>query len=141
MSEWQELTHWLYGDVKTDGGFWYSHPLYEIRGLTDEQLFWVPDPNSLCILWQVGHIAHRERTHIGRFLEGLEGTIIPPKYEVFGTEWCSTEEVRGSVGPVQDVLAWVRDVREKSSEYIASLSDDDFHAVPPTSESDLSVAH
>ena len=141
MSEWKDVALWMYGDVCRDKGFWYSHQLFEIDGLIEEQLFGVPDPNSLCMLWHVGHIAHRERTHIGRFLQGLQGTIIPPQYEVFGTEWCSTEKVRLSVGSVQSVLAWVRDVREKSHEYIASLTEDDFHAVPPTSEFGLSVAH
>ncbi len=140
-SKWQELTHWLCRDVQTDKGFWYSHPLFEIGGLTAEQLFGVPHPNGLCMLWQVGHIAHRERVHIGRFLEGLEGTIIPPKYEVFGTEWCATEEVRRCVGRARDVLAWLRDVRKTGSEYVASLSDDDSHTVPPPSAFDQSAAH
>jgi len=141
MSEWKDVAHFLYGRGGPGFGFWYADPLREIKGLTDEQLFWVPDPNSLCILWHVGHIAHRERTHIGRFLQGLQGTIIPPQYEVFGTEWCPTEKVRLSIGSVQGVLAWVCDVREKSHEYIASLTEDDFHCVPPTSECGLSLAH
>jgi hypothetical protein len=136
MSKWKEVAHFLYGR-----GFWYADPLREIDGLTEEQLFWVPDPKSLSILWHVGHIAHRERTHIGKFLQGLQGRIIPPQYEVFGTDWCSVDEVRQSVGSLQDVLAWMCEVRQKSHEYIASLSDDDFHAIPPTSEEGLSVAH
>jgi hypothetical protein len=136
MSKWKDIAHFLYGR-----GFWYADPLREIDGLTEEQLFWVPHPNSLSILWHVGHISHRERTHIGRFLQGLKETIIPPQYQVFGTDWCSTDEVRQSVGSAQNVLAWVHQVREKSHEYIASLTDDDFHAIPPTSEEGLSVAH
>lgn len=136
MSEWKELAHFLYGR-----GFWYADPFREIEGLTEEQLYWNPDPKSLCILWHVGHIAHRERTHIGRFLQGLKGTIIPPQYEVFGPDWCSTEKIRQSIDSIPNVLDWVFDVREKSHEYIASLTEDDFHTVPPTSEFDLSVAH
>lgn len=64
MSEWKEIAHFLYG-----WDFWYAHadPFREIGGLTEEQLYGVPAPNSLCILWHVGHIAHRERLHIGRF--------------------------------------------------------------------------
>jgi hypothetical protein len=93
MSEWKEVAHWLYGR-----GFWYANPPREIEGLTEEQLFWVPDPKSLCILWHVGHIAHRERIHIGRFLQGLEGEIIPPRYRVFGPDWASVEDVRESIG-------------------------------------------
>ncbi|MEA3311633.1 MAG: hypothetical protein U9Q76_05380 [candidate division WOR-3 bacterium] len=54
MSEWKELAHFLYGK-----GFWYADPIREIKGLTEEQLFWVPNENSLPIIWQVGHIAHR----------------------------------------------------------------------------------
>lgn len=141
MSEWKDVALWMYGDVRERKGFWYSRPLHEIDGLKEEQLFWVPDPNSLCILWHVGHVAHRERTHIGRFLQGLEGTIIPSQCEVFGPDWCSVEDIRKSIGSVSDVFAWVRDVREKSQEYVASLTEDDFHAVPPTSEGGLSVAH
>ena len=60
MSEWNDLVQWLYGDVRTGRGFWYSHSLHSIGELSDEQLFWVPDETSLCMLWHVGHIAHRE---------------------------------------------------------------------------------
>lgn len=136
MSEWKQLAHFLYGR-----GFWYADPLKEIDGLKEEQLFWVPDPNSLCILWHVGHIAHRERLHIGIFLQGLQPSIMPSRYEVFGHKWCSTEQVRRAIGSVQGVLSWVRAVRDKSHEFIESLTDDDFHAIPPTTEEGLSVAH
>lgn len=136
MSRWQEVAHFLYGR-----GFWYADPVREIKGLTEEQLFWVPDPKALCALWHVGHIAHRERVHIGRFLQGLTGTMIPPRYEVFGPDWHSAEEVRESIGSVTDALDWVREVREKSHQYIATLSEDDFQTVPPTSDGELSIAH
>ena len=136
MSKWNDIARFLYGPE-----FWYADPLREIRGLTDEQLFWVPSPKSLCALWHVGHIAHRERLHIGVFLQGLRGDIIPPQYEVFGPEWHSVDDVRQSVESVESVLDWVRDVRQKSRDYITSLGEDEFHAVPPTSESGLSVAH
>ena len=140
MSEWKDVALWMYGNIRADIGFWYSHQLFEIDGLTDQHLFWVPDPNGLCILWHAGHIAYKERTHIDKFLQGLKGTVIPPQYEVFG-EGCSAEKLRVSVGPVKDVIAWTRDVREKNREYIASLTEDAFHAVPSTSAFGLSVAH
>ena len=136
MSKWNDVAHFMYGPE-----FWYANPLREISGLTDEQLFWVPDPKSLCALWHVGHIAHRERLHIGRFLQGLQGEIIPPQYEVFGAEWRPVDDVRKSIESVDSVLDWVRNVREKSHNYIMSLSEDDFHTVPATSEDGLSVAH
>lgn len=142
-TKWRTLTHFLYGQGGgyLPEGFWYANPLREIDGLTEEQLFWVPDPKSLCILWEVGHIAHRERSHIGHFLQGLKGSIIPAEYEVFGPGWCSVEKVRASIGCVQSVLSWVRDVREKSHEYISSLVEVDFHTVPSSSEGGLTVAH
>jgi len=136
MQEWKDLAHFLYGK-----GFWYADPLREIDGLSEEHLFWVPDPNGLCILWHVGHIAHRERSHIGMFLQGLEPTIIPEQFEVFGPEWSSVGKIRESIDSVQGVLSWVADVREESHKYITALSDKDFHTVPPTSDQRLSVAH
>jgi len=137
MSHWQDLTHFLYGQ-----GFWYADPLSEIEGLTEEQLYWVPDPNSFCILWHVGHIAHRERVHLAIIIQGLSGAVIPLQYDVFGTEWCTPEEVRSSVGSVEEVLAWVRDVREKSHQYIATLDDAHLWELAPTPEDNLTtVAH
>ena len=56
MSKWNELAHFLYSPE-----FWYADPLREIRGLTEEQLLWVPETKSLCALWHAGHVAHRER--------------------------------------------------------------------------------
>ena len=96
MSNMKDLALWMYGDVSTGNGFWYSHEIGEIAGLAEEQLFWVPDPNGLCILWHVGHIVQRERLHIGRFLQGIKGTIIPEKYEIFN-EWCSAKKLRDSI--------------------------------------------
>ena len=136
MSERKDVAHFLYGR-----GFWYADPLREIKGLSDEQLLWVPAPTGLCMLWHVGHIAHRERLHIGRFLEGNEGTIIPPEYDVFGHRWRTVDEMCASIGEVDGVLAWVREVRDQSHAYIDTLSGEDWHAVPDTSEDDLSVAH
>jgi hypothetical protein len=141
MSEWKELAGWMYGDVRADRGFWYAHPLHEVEGLDEADLFWVPDENCLCMLWHVGHIAHRERLHIGRFLQGLGEDIFPAGYEIFGDRWCSVDEVRGSIDSVQNVLSWVEEVRQQSTEYVESLNEEDWHKVPPTAEFDLSTAH
>jgi hypothetical protein len=137
MRELSALTHFLYGR-----GFWYANPIREIEGLTEDQLYWIPDPNAMCILWQVGHIAHRERLHIGTFLQGLRASkILPPERDVFGHQWCSVSELRASAGSVASVLDWVREVRDESHAYIDSLGEADFHEVPDTSEDGLSVAH
>lgn len=140
MTGWQDLAQFMYGDVRYDRGFWYSHPLWEINGLSEEQLFWTPDPKALCMLWHVGHIAHRERTHVGRFLQGLQGELIPPAYEVFGPEWCSAEEIREAIDGVAGVYEWVRDVRAESDAYIGQLGEGDWHRVPATSEYGMTVA-
>ena len=130
-----------YGDTQADRGFWYSHPLAEIDGLDDEQLFWTPDASCLCMLWHVGHIAHRERLHIGKLLQGIEKDLIPPQYEVFDHQWRSADEVRQSIDSVAGVLDWVGNVRQETSDFLASLDDDDWHKIPPTSEFGLTTAH
>jgi hypothetical protein len=141
MSEWNDLAHWLYGDVKMDRGFWYSHPLYEINGLTEDQLFWVPDERNLCMLWHVGHIAHRERTHIGKFVQGIKTDLIPSEYTVFGPDWCSVDDIRESVRSVKGVFEWVRDVRAESTKVVQSLPDSAWHQSGSSSEFDLTIAH
>ena len=134
MSAWHELAHFFYNH-----GFWYANP--EIGDLSEEDLFWVPDETSLCILWHVGHIAHREQLHIGHFWQGRPLPLVAPEFEVFGTEWCPPERVREAIPSVQAVLDWAAQVREESHAYIDTLDDKAFHSVPPTSEGGLSVAH
>ena len=136
MTELQNLAHFLYGR-----GFWYADPLKEIDGLKDEHLFWIPDSKSMCTFWHVGHIAHRERWHIGGFLQGKVDNIIPPEFEVFGTKWSSVENIKKSIDSVESVLEWVREVRQESHNYIDNLSADDFDSVPETSKYGYSIAH
>jgi hypothetical protein len=137
MTGLKELTHFIYGK-----GFWYADPVKEIDGLTEKHILWVPNPKSLCILWHVGHIAHRERIHIGVFLQGLKGEIIPEQFEIFGKEWCSVDEMRHSIGgSIDDVLTWSEGIRDKSHDYIDSLSPKDFHKIPSTSHKNLTVGH
>jgi hypothetical protein len=136
MSHLTAVSHFLYGQ-----GFWYADPIAEVRGLSEEQLLSVPHDNALCALWHVGHIAHRERTHIGHFLQGLEGEYISARFDVFGPEWASPTEVREAMGTVADVYEWVRGVRRQSHAYIDSLSDEDWTRVPLRSDGELSVAH
>ena len=131
-----QVADFLYGD-----DFWYGDPLREVRGLDGEQLLWVPGPKGICALWHVGHIAHRERTHIGGFLQGLKGELVPRRYEVFGPDWWPADELRESVGSTDDVFDWVRDVRRQSLDYMASLDRDDLATVPPSSAGELTVAH
>ena len=50
MSEGMELARFMYGDVQDHQGFWYSHQLWEINGLTEKQLYWTPGPKNLPII-------------------------------------------------------------------------------------------
>jgi len=137
----KDLALWMYGDARTSGGFWYSHEIGETVGLTEEQLFWVPHPNSLCILWHIGHIAHRERVHFNKFIQGHDNVDIPQGYNVFGTKWCSTETLRQSIDSIKNVFTWAARVREDSQNYIKGLQDKHFSIVTSTSESNLSIGH
>ncbi len=51
-----------------------------------------------------------------------------------------SEIIRKSVGSVENVFDWAREVREESHKYIESLTEDDLHKIPPTSHGVLSVA-
>ena len=141
MSEWKDLLTFLYGDVCSNRGFWYSHPLREVAGLTEAQLFWTPDPNSLCALWHMGHIAQRERLHVGLFLQGNPEPVTPAQFDLFGSEWASVDQVRQSVPSVQTVFDWVQEVRTASLDYITSLKEEDLLTVPFNSDGGLSIAH
>jgi hypothetical protein len=140
MSDWNALAHWFYGDARKDEGFWYSDPLLEAHGLTDNELFWVPYENALCILWHVGHIAHREQCHFVDLMQGNEHEDIPAGYEVFGTEWCSVEQLKESIDSTDNVFEWVESVRQASGQYISSLTEEQFHSTPK-SACGLSVGH
>lgn len=142
MRSLKETALFMYGDITVPEGFWYTDVLREIRGLTEEQLFWVPNEKALPIIWQVIHVTHRERYHIGRYLQGIKGDLIPPEFEAVGRDWCAAERARELITSVESVLSWVRDVRQESRAYIQTLSEEDYLVVPEfTEESEgLSVA-
>ncbi len=141
MSELKKVALWMFGNVKTGEGFWYSHYIHLIEGLSEEQLFWTPDPKKLPIIWHIGHIAHRERFHIGKIIQRLEGNIIPSGYDIFGTDWWPVDEIRKSIDSVKNVITWATEVRYKSQKFISSLNDEAFYSVVETGEGVLSVAH
>ena len=136
MSEWNQAMHWACGH-----GFWYTDPVDEVKGLTEEQLFWMPAPKALCALWHIGHIAHRERYHIGHLLEGYaESELIPDGFDMFGLVWCSPQTIRSRIERADSVMNWSREVRQTSHDYISRLQDEDYHSVPASSHEGNSVA-
>ena len=137
-SDWVGAFRWGFGE-----GFWYADPVGEIEGMTEEQLLWVPQARMNCGLWQVGHIAHRERIHIGFLLQGQkEEDLIPGQFAAFGIDvaYAAGPALLEEVGPVESVKQWVGEVRRQSLEYIGSLGEEDWHGVPTSSCEGNSVA-
>ena len=141
MSKLKKVALWMFGDSKTSKGFWYSHYIYLSDGLSEEQLFWVPHPKQLPIIWHIGHIAHRECVHIGKIIQKLEGNIIPSGYDIFGTDWWPVDEIRKSIDSVENVINWAKKVRTESQKFISSLTDEDLYSIVETGEESLNVAH
>ena len=141
MSELKKVALWMFGDVKTPEGFWYSNYIKIIYGLSEEQLFWIPDPKKLPIIWHVGHIAHRELTHIARIIQKRKDKIMPTNYEIFGPDWWPINEIRKSIDSVKNVISWATEVRSQSQKFITSLNDEDLYSIIDTGEDKLSVAH
>jgi hypothetical protein len=115
----------------------FEDPLNAIDGLTEEELLWTHSPDSLCILWHVGHIAYCEQMYVQHFIQGLEMTL--PRFAVF-KDRASAEEICRSVDSASSVLTWSFEVRRSTYEYIRTLGMSDFHQITSTSR-DLSVAH
>lgn len=142
MSGLKKVALWMFGNVKTTEGFWYSHYLKLIDGLSDKDLFWIPDPKQLPIIWHVGHIAHRETSHIRYIIQKHKKNIIPLGYEIFGTDWWPVGEIRKSIDSSGNVIKWATKVRKESQDFISSLKDEDFYTIIETEGHDLmSVAH
>lgn len=136
MTKWKEVLLFMYGR-----GSWYGDPLAEVEGLTEDQLFWQPGDNCLPIIWHVGHIAHRERVHIGKFLQALPEPVVPAQFKVFGAEWVPLEQIRNAVSSPAELFSWVREVRQGSLSYISGLEEEDFHSAAPTLQDEMTVAH
>ncbi len=137
-SNWHDAFHWAFGR-----GFWYTDPITEVEGLSEEQLLWSPMQGIHCILWHVGHIAHRERYHLAVLLQGrAEDEVIPARFSIFGcgVGFPSAEDLLGAVGSVEDVKEWVREVRRCSHEFIDSLEEQDLNRLPGSSFEGNSIA-
>lgn len=134
MSGWKEVAHYIYGE------FWYADPIAEIEGLTQEQLLWQPQSNVHCILWNLGHIAHREHVHFCGGVSGGTDEVIPPEFEIFNAPHTPDELIR-SVGSVEKVVEWVRDVRRGTHAIIEALNEETIHATPPKPFHGLRASH
>lgn len=141
MIDIKQVALWMFGDMKTPEGFWYSHYIHNIDDLSEDQLFWVPDPKKLPIIWHVGHIAHRESSHIKGIIQRTKHGFIPPGYEIFGTDWWPVDEIRKSIDSKENVIKWAAKVRIESQNFISSLTEEDFYSVIDTADGKLSVAH
>ena len=137
-SDWVGAFRWGFGE-----GFWYVDPVGEVEWMTEEQLLWAPRARMNCALWQVGHIAHRERIHIGFLLQGRkEEELIPEQFAALGidVDYAAGPALLEAVGTVDAVKQWVREVRRQSLEYIEGLGEEDWHRVPTSACDGTSVA-
>ncbi len=128
--------HWGFGR-----GFWYANPAGEIKGLTEDHLYWSPAPRVQCALWHVGHIAHRECVHLKCLLEGkLAKDVIPEEHSIFFESAYESHEFRESCPEPDRVLDWSKKVRQESHEFIAGLTPEQYNEVPASSPEGNSIA-
>ena len=136
LQNWHDAFHWGLGR-----GFWYMDPLDEVKDVTAQQLLWTPAEGMNCALWHVGDIAYSECFHVGHMLQGRVKEAIPHA-DLFSyrAKWMPGEQLLQSLGSIDDLKRWVRQVRRESHDFIDSLSDDDYHDVPASSSEGNSVA-
>ena len=135
-SDLNDAFHWAFGR-----GFWYADPLAEMKGLSEEQLYWSPAPDIQCVLWHVGHIGHRECFHIQCMLKGRdEEEEFPDKWGIFFD--CPYEAVRfrDTFPEPSEITDWLKSVRARSHEFISELKPSDYNFVPTSSFEGGSIA-
>jgi len=104
------------------------------RAIPDSLLTRQPAEGIPSPAWTFGHIAVTERAHVGRVLQQVDD--IPPRYNVFyGHDFPSAateEDVRAAFESKDELVSYWKAVRQKTKEYLASITDDDLKNVPGT---------
>ena len=111
----------------------YTMPqiIEDFRAIPDNKLGWRPAKRTRSAGQIFGHIVVTERGHVGHFLEGVDD--IPEKYTIFRslTHYEPTEaEVVKAVGSKEELIAYWREVRQKTIVYLDSISDENLKEVP-----------
>lgn len=104
------------------------------KSIPDEWLCLRPHPNVLAPGWTFGHIAVTERVHVGMFLQGIDD--IPTQYKLFYGRRAfdiPEEELSAAIQSKEALISYWREVREKTREYLHTITDTDLAKVPEKS--------
>jgi uncharacterized damage-inducible protein DinB len=101
------------------------------RSIPEEHAWVRPRPNVNSSAFIFGHIAVTERSHIGRFLQGVED--IPATFRPFRASRPKDEDIRAAVASKEALIDYWREVRAKTHGYLDRLTDADLKKVPETS--------
>jgi len=129
-----EHFQFMYGDR-----FWYSDPLDAVGDLDTDGLYWMPQADVKCILWHLGHIAHKEEVHIGVFLETPARQRVHPELDELFMHGTGAHAMREIVPDPELVFAWMKHVRSETRRFISGLTPDAFDRVPPASHGGLNI--
>ena len=129
-----EHFQFMYGDR-----FWYSDPLKAVADVGADDLYWTPPPGVKCILWHLGHIAHKEEVHIGVFLETPQRKRVHPELDELFMHGTGADTMKETVPDPELVFAWMKHVRAETRRFIGGLTPDGFDRVPPASHGGLNI--
>ena len=103
------------------------------QGIADDRICVRPSENINSAGWIFGHIAVKERIHIAGLAQGIND--IPKEFYMFhGFPPPPTEEQLREVIRSREILIdYWREVRQRTYEYLAELSDADLKKVPEKS--------
>jgi len=111
----------------------YTMPVIirDFSAIPQDRLTWRPAAMTRCAAHIFGHMAVKERVHIGGFLAGVRD--IPDKYSVFHslTHCDPTEkQVLDAMGSRKELIAYWNQVRAQTHAYLDSITDAILKEVP-----------
>ncbi len=102
--------------------------------LVPDDRIWVrPRPNINAPGWIFAHVAVTEREHVGAYLQGIDD--VPPDWRrIFRIHRPPTdEELQAVAAPRPVFISYWQEVRQKTHEYLDSITDEDLLKVPEKS--------
>ena len=99
------------------------------ESIPDDRLAVRPRPNINAPGWIFGHIVVTERTHVGRFLEGVDD-VPEPWRTVFRAPKPTEAEIRQAIASKADLIDYWHGVRAKTHAYLDRVTDADLKGVP-----------
>ncbi len=120
MSE-RELFKWLLN-------YTMDWAIRTFETIPDDALCVRPRPDINAPVWIFGHIAVTERFHVGCVLEGVDD--IPEAFWLFRAPDPTEEQIREVVESKEALIAYWREVREKTEAYLDRIADADLKGIP-----------